>query len=429
MRRERTADTPDAAAGQRRKPGAIGRRLRRVARALVSSRVALCALRSAIVVELCVLGVGVVKHLEVAAESVIEASRIEMMALESEERMGKNPSGTALSGTAHDDALPTGEPDETPDAPPALRPRDAATIIFALTGDMDTVEGLMGISGDASGEGAVAADDAEVDAEDEDEADALIRQGVAAMIAGDMRQCIVSLEQAATVAPNHPAMLYYYGLAYDKLLNPRKALDYYNRLFQMRDKAGKYFDRAARRLSYGPEGPAELRGKLAFGPIREQRSYDITEGDRVSILLPVLLAPGESVRANEINVRIDCFEIVNGRKIDFSREKPVASWVNEVQTWENWEEDIEVSYVPPSSDEVSSPDEVRYYGFTAKLFYNGEPMDCVSTPSSLILHEQMLNSRRRGWGASGLLPDDGLDPYAEEAVPYSQGYDEIDTLP
>ena len=398
-----------------------GGQLLRFGRAMLRGGGVISMLRIIIVVELCLLGVGVVRRLEESYMIAEKTAKYELALLEEQTFRREQEQRGAV------DIVAVGGEDDPTDAPPT-RVRDAATIVYEELGDKDAAAEMLmpgnGTAVEPPDEGSEAPAN-----ENDDETDVLIRRGVTAMIAGDMRQCIVSLEQAATVAPNHPAMLYYYGLAYDKLLNPRKALDYYNRLFQMRDKAGKYFDRAARRLSYGPEGPAELRGKLAFGPIREQRSYDITEGDRVSILLPVLLAPGESVRANEINVRIDCFEIVNGRKIDFSREKPVASWVNEVQTWENWEEDIEVSYVPPSSDEVSSPDEVRYYGFTAKLFYNGEPMDCVSTPSSLILHEQMLNSRRRGWGASGLLPDDGLDPYAEEAVPYSQGYDEIDTLP
>ncbi|MBR1979477.1 MAG: hypothetical protein IJ985_08270, partial [Akkermansia sp.] len=56
----------------------------------------------------------------------------------------------------------------------------------------------------------------------------------------------------------------------------------------------------------------------------------------------------------------------------------------------------------------------------------GEPLDCISTPSALILQEQRLNSRRKPAApASGLLPDDGLEP--EEATPYSDFLEEIDS--
>ena len=80
-----------------------------------------------------------------------------------------------------------------------------------------------------------------------------------------------------------------------------------------------------------------------------------------------------------------------------------------------------VQYNVPPTDraEITDTSDVKYYGFTAKLYYQGEPLDCISTPSALILHEQRLNSRRRV-EPSGLLPDDGLSPYAEEAVPYAE---------
>ena len=65
--------------------------------------------------------------------------------------------------------------------------------------------------------------------------------------------------------------------------------------------------------------------------------------------------------------------------------------------------------------------DLRYYGFTAKLYYKGEPLDCISSPSSLILQEQRLNSRsqRHQIPTNSLLPDDGLVPAYEEATPAS----------
>ena len=71
----------------------------------------------------------------------------------------------------------------------------------------------------------------------------------------------------------------------------------------------------------------------------------------------------------------------------------------------------------------------RYYGYTAKLYYRGEPLDCMSSPSALILHEQMLDARNArehmqiGSGSDllpddGLAPDDGLVPeFTDDALP------------
>ncbi|MBQ1960530.1 MAG: hypothetical protein II349_03310, partial [Akkermansia sp.] len=266
------------------------------------------------------------------------------------------------------------------------------------------------------------------DEANQEEADRLIRQGVTALTAGDMRLCILSLEQAITLAPENPALLYYYGLAYDKLLNPAKAREYYTKVFQMRGAAGKYFQRASRRLTYGFEQPSAMRGKLSFGPHQARHTYSAEQGEQVDILLPVLLAPGEEVRPDDIYITIQFFDLVNGRKIEFSRNAPQLAWQNEKPTWQDWEENLVVSYAvaPPTQEEIDAYGELKYYGFTAKLYYKGEPLDCISTPSALILQEQRLNSRRKPTAPSSrLLPDDGLEP--EEATPISDFLEEIDS--
>ncbi len=243
-----------------------------------------------------------------------------------------------------------------------------------------------------------------------------------------MRLCVLSFERAIAISPNHPALLYYYGMAYDKLLNPNKAREYYMRLFRLRDRAGKYFQRASRRLTYGFEQPAAMRGKLAFGPQNVRHTYDDEEGERVSILLPVLLAPGEEVKPDDIYVTFQAFDLVNGRKIEFARlAKPQMSWQNATPTWQDSEEDLFIEYaVPPlTREEIDAYGDLKYYGFTAKLYYKGEPLDCISSPSALILQEQRLLSRRANSSSGGLLPDDGLD--SEEATPASDFLNELDS--
>lgn len=399
---------------------------------LLSSRAVLSALQVVIALELCMLGVGVVRRLEISYELAYEASRMEQTLLEQQQLARERTTGVAIVG-AVGEAEPEGE--AAPGYAPTLRARDVATIIAEDTGDLDAAVTLMMGDDSSDGEAGLSPEEqGEVSAEDEEEVEALIRKGVAALIAGDIRLSILSFEQASALAPNHPAMLYYYGMAYDKLLNPNKARDYYKKLFAMHDRAGQYFERAARRLTYGVEQGDALRGKLSFGPHKVQHTYDTEQGERVSLLLPVLLAPGEEIRADEVNLHVEFFDLVNGKKIDFAREEPAASWVNEVQNWHAGEENLVVNYNIPARDvsELAAGGDIKYYGFIAKLYYKGEPMDCISSPASLILHEQQLNRRNRsGWGnSSGLLPDDEEDPYLENAVPYSEVYDETtDTYP
>lgn len=408
-------------------------------RTATSYKACILSLLAIVAIELCILGVGVVRKLENSYHLAMEAARTELALLEAQELAEALPNkGSAGIGAAKNSPVP--ETTTAQDAPPPLRPRDVATIVAQETGSPlaedattqpKTEENL------EQQEQQAAPTETRVQSGDEaksEEADRLIRQGVAALTAGDMRLCILSLEQALILTPEHPALLYYYGLAYDKLLNPAKAREYYTKVFHMREKAGKYFQRASRRLTYGFEQPSAMRGKLSFGPHQARHTYSADTGENVDILLPILLAPGEEIRPDDIYITIQFFDLVNGRKIEFSRNSPKLAWQNEKPTWEDWEENLVVSYAvaPPTTEEIDAYGELKYYGFTAKLYYKGEPLDCISTPSALILQEQRLNSRKKATSPSNsllpegdLFPDDGLVP--EEATPFSEFLEEIDT--
>ncbi len=246
------------------------------------------------------------------------------------------------------------------------------------------------------------------------ELDRLIHAGVAALIEGDMRRCVLSFEQAMLINPKHPALLYYYGMAYDKLLNPDKARIYYTDLYQLRDEAGKYFEKAARRLTYGINLPSSMRGKLAFGPKYERASRKDGE-QTVELVLPILLADNEDLLPEDIYIHIQFFDLENGKVIKLSDRAPELLWENETPTWQDYEERLIARY--SSGPQHGAPNRSAYYGFTAKLYYKGEPMDCISSPAVLILHEQRLN-KQESYNNS-ILPDDGLDYNFEEAIPYS----------
>ena len=403
---------------------AIRKAGRRLLHAAISRRVAATALIITISAELAVLGVGVTRRMELAYDRSLEISRAQLAVIEARElaQLGLINQGSAgIAATA--DAAPADE-----DAPPPLRERDVDTILAQEAGMLaepleEQAEHVEPAPADAAADS--------LNAEDREEVDRLIRLGVAALVEGDMRQCILNLEEGALLAPEHPALLYYYGMAYDKLLNPKKAREFYTKVFQMRDRAGSYFERAARRLTYGLDQPSAMRGKLAFGPHQIKHNYSPDTGEQVDMLLPVLLAPGEEVRPDDIYITIQFFDLVGGRNIEFSRmAAPKLSWQKEKPDWANWEENLVATYsVPPlTQEQLNAYGDLRYYGFTAKLYYKGEPLDCISSPSALILQEQILNHKQRRQQYTpnnNLLPDDGLVPEYEEAIPASDFLPEL----
>lgn len=405
----------------------LRRRSRRMLYALVSRRVVVNVLLAGIAAELTILGVGLSRRLEMANEEAILVSQAQLAVLEaqafSEENLNRGSAGISAQATP--------STDEGDEAPP-LRARDVDTILMqetdmGLTISRDDEEPPLPDTPASPTQAST--DDTGLSRDARDELDRLIRKAVSALTAGDMRLCILSLEEARLLKAEHPAALYYLGVAYDKLHNPLKAREFYTKVFAMRDLAGIYFQRAARRLTYGFEQPGAMRGKLSFGPHQVSHTYSADEGEQVEILLPVILAPGESVRPDDIYIAIQFFDLVNGRKIDFSRlARPELTWQTEAPTWQDWEEHLHISYkVPPlTQEEMDAYGDLKYYGFTAKLYYKGEPLDCISTPSALILQEQRLHSRRKlpSTRANSLFPDDGLAP-EESALPVS---DYTDTL-
>ncbi|MDO4222082.1 MAG: hypothetical protein Q4C88_08185 [Akkermansia sp.] len=410
--------------------GRMARAGRMVGSALGSRSLNTTLLLAVIAVELAVLGVGMVRRLELANQEAMRVSEAQIAAIEAQSLQDMQNTGSGSIGTSQADEPAADANKVGSDAAPPLRSMDAQ-ILLARNGALD-IDRKDDAAPAAAVPDAAAAVVAGLTREQRRELDRLIRQGVSALTAGDMRLCILSLEQGRAIAPEHPALLYYYGLAYDKLDNREKARAFYTQVFEMRDKAGKYFQRAAQRLSFGYDSAAAMRGKLSFGPYQLRHTTDDDLAEHVDILLPVLLAPGEEVRPDDIYITIQFFDLVDGRKIEFSRmASPQLNWQNEQPTWADWEENLLITYsVPPlTPEEEDAYGSLKYYGFTAKLYYKGEPLDCISTPASLILQEQRLNSRkRRGGYQEGLLPDDGLVPGgAEEALPVSDYLNDLTT--
>lgn len=224
----------------------------------------------------------------------------------------------------------------------------------------------------------------------------LLKEARYAQIEGDMRKSVLKLEEASALEPGNPVLLYYFGLAYEALRNAEKSREYFLKVFTMRDKAGKYCRMAAKHLETGFEAPADKRGDMAFGTILEYKEENTGDGQRVVLTIPVLMKQDLNIRPEDLYIPILFYDSVNGRKIELTRsEEPQVRWTSEPVDWSDGEETLEVRYhMPPLTDEESSAyGDLKYFGFTAKLYYKGEPMDCYASPRVLFLVEQMQQKK------------------------------------
>ncbi len=398
---------------------------------LLSYRLCLRLLWSLLIVLFILTAIGIIKRWENTVSQMhatqqlkLEEAQARAAAIEARELaalLDKNQDAAALG------AKPTLATYQSTDDIPVLPARDVNTIL-----EQEDIEDLMKRLEEEDRKRLQQAkliptgeeDNAENAEEKKGEAEfaRLMNNARTALIGGDMRRCILSLEEASIIHPKDPELLYLYAQSYDKLLNPSKAQEYYTDLFEMRDKAGIYFKRASKRLTYGFANPAEMRGKLAFGAPMQRSNYDTNRGEQVDVRIPILLAEGEELQPDDIYIHIQFFDTVNGRDIRISHQEPTMTWENPIPTWAEGEEVLEASYhIPlPTMDALATYGEIKYYGYTAKLYYKGEPLDCISYPSSLIIREyQLRESENDGSYNEGLLPDDGL--FYEEAQPVESG--------
>ncbi len=255
-----------------------------------------------------------------------------------------------------------------------------------------------------------------------DELDRLIRDARSAQIEGDMRKAILKLEEAQGLHANHPAVLYYFGLTYELLQNSTKAREYYLQVFQQRESAGPFYAEAAKKLQMGFAIAEDMRGKVSFGPITVFHDPDRSEGEKVKLTVPVRIAPGVNIRPEDLDIPVQFFDIVNDREIALTRsEKPRIKWLGDSVTWESGEESFEMTYFLPtlSAEEVMALGDIRYYGYTAKLYYKGEPMDCKSSPNSLILVEyKKKTDAAAADGDYSLLPPIEASPVSDSPLPF-----------
>lgn len=249
----------------------------------------------------------------------------------------------------------------------------------------------------------------------------LLKDARYAQIEGDMRKAIVKLEQAWDIAPEHPLVCYYFGQAYEFLRNAAKSREYFAKVVTQREKAGKFYDLAALHLERGFSSPADYRGDISFGVVQEYKEPDVGEGQRVVLTIPVLMKDGLNVRTEDLNVRVDFYELANGKTIEDLRAKdePQSRWITGPVTWETGEEILECRYyMPPlTEDELIAYGDLKYFGYTAKLYYKGEPMDCRASPPVLLLVEQMRQNSRGYddfWDEGLLMPAEPATPVADD---------------
>ncbi|PNC05826.1 tetratricopeptide repeat protein [Akkermansia muciniphila] len=359
-----------------------------------------------------------------SARTVVVEKVVEMPVAVAAEAAPQAPSAAIEDGDPADVAAVPGTSSEKPRSVEEML-RDADLSDPADDPDPAAVAAAVPGGGDVSSQAPRAPEDpAEAMPPMTEEVAELVKAARYAQIDGDLKVAVVKLEQAMRLEPDSPVVLYYYGLTYEWLRNADKSREFFLKVYTQREKAGKYFARAARHLQAGFSSPADLRGDMSFGTILEYRDPECPAGERVKLIVPILMKDGLNVRPEDLRVIVQFFDKVNGKKVEKTHApEPSSRCVTEPADWADGEEIMEVTYyMPPlTEEETIAYGSLKYYGYTAKLYYKGEPMDCHASPPVLFLLEQMNQSSPSGMPE---IYDGGLLPPVE-ASPVSDTYDSL----
>lgn len=359
-----------------------------------------------------------------SARTVVVEKVVEMPVAVAAEAAPQAPSAAIEDGDPADVAAVPGTSSEKPRSVEEML-RDADLSDPADDPDPAAVAAAVPGGGDVSSQAPRAPEDpTEAMPPMTEEVAELVKAARYAQIDGDLKVAVVKLEQAMRLEPDNPVVLYYYGLTYEWLRNADKSREFFLKVYTQREKAGKYFARAARHLQAGFSSPADLRGDMSFGTILEYRDPECPAGERVKLIVPILMKDGLNVRPEDLRVIVQFFDKVNGKKVEKTHApEPSSRCVTEPADWADGEEIMEVTYyMPPlTEEETIAYGSLKYYGYTAKLYYKGEPMDCHASPPVLFLLEQMNQSSPSGMPE---IYDGGLLPPVE-ASPVSDTYDSL----
>ena len=133
----------------------------------------------------------------------------------------------------------------------------------------------------------------------------------------------------------------------------------------------------------------EAKRPLQFGSIRtEAKTLDAgIGGEHVFLTVPVVAAPGVFVEREKVEVQVYLFESINGAEIDLSTANPPKDeWLSVLPDWKGTREEVlAVTYLRPpfGAAEQKAYGKRAYYGYVARLVYNGRVVDEASHPANL----------------------------------------------
>jgi hypothetical protein len=110
-------------------------------------------------------------------------------------------------------------------------------------------------------------------------------------------------------------------------------------------------------------------------------------GEKVLLRIPIIAKPGVKVDTSKLEMQVFLFERVNGIDIDLTvANPPKTEWLSVLPDWIGTQtEELQVIFDRPAmnSAEMNKMGRRNYYGYVARLIYDGFLLDEASDPKNL----------------------------------------------
>ncbi|MDB6073071.1 MAG: hypothetical protein JWO89_711 [Verrucomicrobiaceae bacterium] len=130
---------------------------------------------------------------------------------------------------------------------------------------------------------------------------------------------------------------------------------------------------------------AAVNGALSLGQCRIERDASTVRGERLSLKVPLVAAPGEVIDPNQMIIDVMFYDKVNNERIELTMADKPKSTFDTTGDFKTGQEVISVLYNLPefTPAEISELGRHTFYGYIVKLYYKNRLMGAVATPPDL----------------------------------------------
>lgn len=223
--------------------------------------------------------------------------------------------------------------------------------------------------------------------------ESLLKEAFSFYVNGDMVKAVGLLEEAKLIDSNEPAVLDLEAQIAEDIGAIKKARQLYLQIHSFGVSAGSYYRRASYKLTKGIGNKIDDWAVLMFGSVNIDRGE---EGRFAELTIPVRSKEGETIIPTLIEIQVNLYDLVNGKKIEPAAKNSIIEsvWLDSVRDWsDTGEESIRVKYTIPRVDSVMEHlyGQRKYHGQVVELYYKGELQDIIAHPRKLVKQHAKLN--------------------------------------